>query len=121
MNLKALTSWSYLLALLSIVTLAPATAIAASPVVETAIKALGLIPADATKFESYCKVLGEMSSVPDGDEAKYDALEDQLEQIIESYGPELTKAWDVIEDIDPDTDDGKAISAAFDAIDAKCP
>jgi hypothetical protein len=82
---------------------------------------LDAIPADAQKFEAYCKIFGELANAPDGDEAKYEALEQQFEQVLESYGAEVEKAWDTIEDVDPDTEDAKAISAAFEAIDAKCP
>jgi len=121
MTLKPFASWSTLLVLLSVLVIAPGTARAASPPVEAAIKTLVKIPADTAKFTAYCTLLGEMESVPETDAAKYEALEDQLDAVIETYGADVLKAWNVLSEAEPDTDDGKAIAAAFEEIEAKCP
>jgi hypothetical protein len=121
MTLKPLASWGTLLTVLSVVVIAPGTATAASPPVEAAIKTLDKIPADAAKFTSYCNLLGDMESVPDTDAAKYEAIESQLDAVIDSYGADVVEAWDTLSEIDPETDDGKAVAAAFEAIEGKCP
>ena len=30
-------------------------------------------------------------------------------------------AWDLVEELDPDSEDGKALNAAFDSLEDKCP
>jgi hypothetical protein len=121
MTLKLHTSWSYLLILIGIVAIAPGPAQAASPAVESAIRTLEKIPADTAKFETYCDLLGQMSSLPDDDATKYEALESQLDAVIDSYGTDVSAAWDTVSEIDSETEDGKAVAAAFDAIEGKCP
>ena len=93
----------------------------ASPQIQAAITAIEKIPADTAKFATYCNLLGEMASLPDDDSAKYEALEGQLDKIIESYGSDVSNAWDTLSEVDPDSDDGKAAAAAFEAMEAKCP
>ena len=121
MKVKLRPSWSYSLVLIGIISIAPAPAVAASPEVEAAIKTLGKIPTDTAKFATYCKVLGEMASVSDDDAAKYEPLESQLEAAIKAYGTDVAAAWDTVSELDPETADGKAVSAAFDSMEGKCP
>ncbi|MGD9670708.1 MAG: hypothetical protein AB7U75_16955 [Hyphomicrobiaceae bacterium] len=97
------------------------TLAATSPNVEAAIKSLETIPSNAEKFQAYCNVLGEMEGVPEADAAKSEALEGQLDEIIASYGKDVAQAWEVATETDPDSDDGQAIAAAFEALEAKCP
>jgi hypothetical protein len=110
-----------ILAVALFVMLASGPAISASPNVEAAIKSLGAMQADAGKFQSYCALLGEMEGVPETDTAKYDELEGRLEDLIESFGPDVAKAWELAADIDAESEDGKALAAAFEEMEAKCP
>ena len=96
-------------------------ALSASPAVEAAVKSLATIPSDTEKFQAYCKVLGEMEGVAEADAAKLEALEGQLDDIIASYGSDVAQAWEVASETDPDSEDGEAIAAAFEDIEAKCP
>lgn len=121
MTLKLRTSWSYPLIIIGIVAVAPVSATAASPAVDAAIATLEKIPAATAKFETYCNLLGQMESMPDEDAAKYEALERQLDAVIDSYGTDVSAAWDTVSEIDPETEDGKAVAAAFEAIEGKCP
>lgn len=121
MTLKSFASWSPLLVCLSAIVVAPVGATAASPQIEAAVKTLAKIPADAAKFETYCNLLGEMESVPETDTAKSEELDEKLEDIIESYGADVVQAWDLVSETDPETDDGKAVAAAFEAMEDKCP
>jgi hypothetical protein len=120
-TLKLPTCCRYLLVTIGIVAIAPGAPKAASPAVASAIMTLEKIPADSAKFETYCKLLGHMESMPDDDAAKYEALERQLDAVIDSYGTDVSAAWDTVSEIDPETEDGKAVAAAFDAIEGKCP
>ena len=44
-----------------------------------------------------------------------------FDKIIESYGEDVSNAWDDLSEVDPASDDGKAAAAAFEAMEAKCP
>jgi hypothetical protein len=114
-------AWCLPLILLPAVAIGPGPVAAASPQIQAAVTALEKIPADTAKFTTYCNLLGEMASLPDDDSAKYEALEAQLDKIIESYGQEVADAWDTLSEVDPDSEDGKAAAAAFEAMEAKCP
>jgi hypothetical protein len=121
MTRKLLTSLSFPLVIISIVAFGHGPATAATPPVEAAIRTLEKIPADTAKFETYCNLLGQMENMPDDDAAKYEALESQLDAVIDSYGTDVSEAWDTVSEIDPETEDGKAVAAAFDAMEGKCP
>jgi hypothetical protein len=121
MALKLPTSFHYRLVVIGIVALGPGPATAASPAVEAAIRTLGKIPADPMKFETFCNLLGQMRIMLDIDAAKYEALERQLDAVIDSYGTELAAAWDTVSGADTESEDGEAVAAAFDALEGKCP
>jgi hypothetical protein len=120
MTIKS-AAWYLPLILLPVIAIGPGPVAAASPEIQAAVTALGKIPADTAKFTTYCNLLGEMASMPDDDSAKYEALEKRLDEIIDSYGPEVAGAWDTLSEVDPDSEDGKAAAAAFEAMEAKCP
>jgi hypothetical protein len=109
------------LILLPVVAIGAGPVAAASPEITAAIASLEKIPADTAKFATYCNLLGEMSTLPDDDSAKYEALEKKLDEVIDSYGQDVSNAWDTLSEVDPDSDDGKAVTAAFEAVEAKCP
>ncbi len=120
MKLAPFASFARPLALLAALAIGPGGALAASPDVAAAIKTLEAIPADTEKFAAYCNVLGEMEAASD-DEATYDALEDKLDAAVDAFGPEVAAAWEKISQVDSETDDGKAVTAAFETIEGKCP
>jgi hypothetical protein len=101
--------------------LAAGPVIAASANVEAAVKSLAKIEADAGKFQAYCKLIQDMDDVPEQDTAKADALETQLQTLIDSMGSDVAQAWDLAADTDPQSEDGKAFEAAFAALEDKCP
>jgi len=109
----------YVVALAAILSLSASAAFAASPEVEAAAKALSQIEADATKLQSYCKIIDEMGQAGE-DEAKFDELGEQVGDLLRSFGPEVEKALELSETTDPETPDGQALEAAFDKLDGKC-
>ena len=121
MKVELRTSWSYPLVLVGVLSIAPAPAAAATPEVEAAIKIIEKIPADTAKFATYCDILGQMANLPDDDAAKYESFQGQLEAVIDSYGKEVSDAWDTLSEIDAESADGKAVSTAFEAMEGKCP
>jgi hypothetical protein len=44
-----------------------------------------------------------------------------MEAFVRSLGPEFVAAWDLVEELNSDSEDGKALSAAFDSLEDKCP
>jgi hypothetical protein len=94
---------------------------AASPKVESAIKSLDKIEADGAKFQAFCKLLRDIDDVPEQDEAKVEALEVELDNLLKSIGLDVLRAWDLGGDLDPQSEDGKAFEAAVEALEDKCP
>lgn len=94
-------------------------ALAASAEAQAAVSALSQIEADATKLQEYCKIVGEMGAAED-DEAKFDELQQQFEDLLRSFGPQFEAVLTLSETADPETPDGQALEAAFDKLDEKC-
>lgn len=109
----------YVVAVAAILSLSASAALAASAEVEAAAKALSQIEADATKLQSYCKIINDMGEAGE-DEAKFDELGEQLSNLLRSFGPQVEKALELSETTDPETPDGEALEAAFDKLDEKC-
>jgi hypothetical protein len=101
--------------------LATGPVVAASANVEAAIKSLAKVETDAAKFQAYCKLIDDMSNVPETDAAKLEDLEGLLEDLFESMGADVLQAWELASETDPASDDGKAFEAAFAALEDKCP
>jgi hypothetical protein len=93
--------------------------LAASPDVESAIKSLGQLEADPARLQSYCKIIIDMDAAGDN-EAKFDALEKQLMDLLRSFGPQFEQVIAVSEDTPSDSPDGQALEAAFRQLDEKC-
>jgi hypothetical protein len=109
----------YGVAVVAILSLSTHPALAASPAVEAAAKAISQIGADATRLQGYCKIVKEINAAGD-DEAKIDALEQQMEDLLKSFGPQFEQVLALSESTDSETPDGQALEAAFDKLDAKC-
>ncbi|NJO21806.1 MAG: hypothetical protein HC868_01235 [Sphingomonadales bacterium] len=93
---------------------------AASVQVQSAIATLAKLETDVAKLEALCKINAELEAAGD-DAAKSEALDRQMEAFVRSLGPEFVAAWDLAEELNPDSEDGKALNAAFDSLDDKCP
>jgi hypothetical protein len=90
---------------------------AASPAVETAIKTIGAVGADPAKLKVFCEL---NKIVEAGGDDVDPQLEKQIEDLVGKLGPEFTAAWEVGDELDDSTEDGKAFNAAVDALSAKC-
>lgn len=93
---------------------------AASVQVQSAIANLAKLEADAAKLEAFCKINAELEAAGE-DAAKSEALDRQMEAFVRTLGPEYVAAWDLVEELNPDSEDGKALNAAFDSLEDKCP
>jgi hypothetical protein len=94
-----------------------APAIAADAKVDAAIKAFDAVAADPAKLKSYCAMTKAMEEAGD-DEKKSDAASAQY---MKDLGPDFESAWNAGENVDENSADGKALSAAMDKLDEKCP
>lgn len=104
----------------AIALLASASAHAASPEVEAAIKAVAKIEADPATFQSYCKLSKEMAAAEEEDSPKAEELGKQLEELMKTIGPDVAAAWELVDELDPESADGKALLAAYEALEEKC-
>lgn len=97
-----------------------APAQAASVQIQSAIASLAKLETDATKLEAFCKINADLEAAGE-DAAKSEALDRQMEAFVRSLGPEYVAAWDLAEELNPESEDGKALNAAFDSLEDKCP
>ena len=92
--------------------------LAASPKVESALNVLQAVGADANKLKAFC----ELMKLDEKLEGKKDpVLEGQLDKLLDQLGPDFKVAWATIEDTDEHSPDGRALSAAMDQLEDKCP
>jgi hypothetical protein len=109
-----------LLAVVVVPFLAAGPVHAASPKVEAAVQAIAKIQTDAAKFQGYCALLTELDAA--GEEGpKVDEVQTKLTAFMQSMGPDVAAAWDLYDELEPDSEDGKALAASFEAPDEKCP
>ena len=102
------------IALFLITTPAPA----ASPQVEAAIKVLQAIAADAGKLKIFCEMSFLDEKMGDKDDPTIQA---QIDKLANQLGADFIIAWAAIDAIDENSPDGKALSAALDQLEDKCP
>jgi hypothetical protein len=91
---------------------------AASPKVEAAIKTFNAVGADAGKLKVYCEMTKAMDAMGEKQDT---AAEAKIQGYIKQLGTEYETAWKAISDVDVETPDGKAITAALDDVEGKCP
>lgn len=95
-------------------------ACAASVEVESAIATLAKLEADAANLQVLCKINAELEAAGE-DAAKSEPLDRQLQEFVQSLGPEYVAAWDLMDELNPSSEDGKALNAAFERLEDKCP
>lgn len=92
--------------------------LAASPQVESAVKTFKAIAADAAKLNAFCTMIKTMDAADEKDEA---AAEAKVAGFVKELGPDFQAAWQTADDVEEDSEDGKALSAAIDEVTGKCP
>ena len=100
---------------LSLLTIA---ALAASPEVESALKAFQTVGTDANRMKTFCELMQTDQQIA----LRMDPLlEAKRDNLLDDLGADFEAAWDTVEDIDPASDDGKELNAALDRLLDKCP
>jgi hypothetical protein len=93
-------------------------ALAASPKVEAALKVFQTVSTDPNRLKTFC----ELMRLDEQNAEKADPfLEVKMDRLLDELGPDFQAAWEIAEDIDPASDDGKVLNAALDRLSDKCP
>ena len=88
-------------------------------------KVVNQIKGDKARLDTYCQMskLGDQMQVAaeKKDQKKMDALNKQADALAQKLGPDYAKVMAGMEDVDPESKDGKDMIAIFDSLDASCP
>lgn len=96
-------------------------ALALDAKVDAGIKAFAAVEADAAKVKTYCTMSKAMAAATDeSDSAKSEAADKEISGYMTQLGPDFQKAWDLGAELNPDSEDGKAMNAALDKLEDKC-
>lgn len=87
-------------------------------------KVVALISADKAKTQIYCDMakLGEQIDQADQkkDSKKVEELGTKMDEMTQKLGPEYVALMDGLQGMDPESKEGKDISAVLDGLDALC-
>lgn len=87
-------------------------------------KVVKLISVDKAKTQTYCDIgkLNEQMAEADEtkDTKKLDELSQQIDALGKKLGPEYAALMDGLQDVDPESEDGKQIGLMFQPLDKLC-
>ncbi len=95
-----------------------AAALAADTKIDTAIATFQSVAKDPGKMKLYCEMSAIMDKGGDDPDA---ATEAKIDDYVKQLGPEFQSAWDVGDDVDENSPDGKRLDAALDELADQCP
>jgi len=88
-------------------------------------KVVNQIKGDKAKLDTYCQIvkLGDQAqaAAEKKDQKKLDDLNKQVDALSQKLGPDYAKMMASMEEVDPESKDGKDLVAIFDSLDASCP
>ena len=94
------------------------------PTVADAQKLVQMISSDKAKLKAYCdigKLQEQMESAEKKNDTKaLDALGAKVDSLAEQIGPEYAKLVDGLEEVDPNSPEGKQFTTVFDTLDKQC-
>jgi hypothetical protein len=93
-------------------------ALGASPKIEAAIKVYKAVGADPGKLRTYCEMSKLIERMGDKEDA---AAEAQVDRLMGQLGADFQTAWEAGDGVDENSADGRALYAALDELDDKCP
>ena len=85
-------------------------------------KVVKIISGDKSKTRSYCdlvKVSNQIEQV-EPNSKKADELKQQIDELSAKLGPEYITLTGELQDMDPDSEDGKEITSTLEALDKLC-
>ena len=87
-------------------------------------KVVKLISGDKAKTQTYCDIGKLNAQMAEADETKdtkkLDELSQQIDALGKKLGPEYAALMDGLEDVDPNSEDGKQIGLMFQPLDKLC-
>jgi CMP-N-acetylneuraminic acid synthetase len=98
--------------------LVAAPALAASPKIESAIRVYKAVAANPQKLRTFCEMSKVIEKMGDKEDA---ALEAQIDRLMGQLGQDFQTAWEAGDGVDENSPDGKALYAAIDELEDKCP
>jgi hypothetical protein len=93
-------------------------ALAASPEVESALKAFQTAGTETNRLKMFCELIQTDKQLA---ERADPVLEAKMDKLLDELGADFKAAWETGENIDPASDDGKVLSAALGRLLDKCP
>lgn len=87
--------------------------------VQAAVEAIERLRADDAKIEEYCAIQAEIEAAGD-DEAKLDEAFQKLDAFYDGLGEEYSGMFAVDEELDPGSEDARALDDAFAALEGEC-
>jgi len=104
----------------------PAQPPAAKPPTKAEVqKVVNQIKGDKAKLDTYCQIgkLGDaaQAAAQKKDQKKMEDINKQVDALSQKIGPDYVKLMGSMEEVDPDSKDGKELIAIFDSLDASCP
>jgi hypothetical protein len=88
-------------------------------------KVVNQIKGDKAKLDTYCQIakLGDQAqaAAEKKDQKKMEDLNKQADALAAKVGPDYVKLMGSMEEVDPESKDGKELIALFDSLDASCP
>jgi len=97
---------------------------APKPTMADAQKLAQMISSDKVKLKAYCDMGKLQEQMEQADQKKDDkaleALSAKLDSLTQQIGPEYVKVMEGLEEIDPDSAEGKRFDAVFDSLTKQC-
>jgi hypothetical protein len=88
-------------------------------------KVVNMIKADKARLDTYCQIskLGDQAqaAAQKKDQKKMDDLNKQADALGQKIGPDYVKLMAGMDDVNPDSKEGKDLVAVLDSLDAMCP
>jgi hypothetical protein len=113
-------NWKSLVAIW-VVAAFPSLALAEKPTKAEVVKVVQTIMADKAKVKIYCDQAKLVQEALDEEDAeKRQGIDEQMEAMNKKLGPEYVKVMDGMQEIDPDSAEGKDLYSAWDPLDKKC-
>jgi hypothetical protein len=95
-----------------------APVLATSSQVEASIRAFERVLTDANRLKMFC----ELMQFDEQNEGRaHPSLEAKMDKLLNELGADFEAAWELVEDTDPASEDGKVLSAALDRVADRCP
>lgn len=100
------------------------TANAPKPTVADVQKLVQMISGDKAKLKVYCDIGKLQEQMEEAEEKKdekaIEALNAKADSLAQQIGPEYTKVMDGLEEVDPNSGEGKQFVALFNTLDKQC-